>query len=232
MLGCGFAMIHIQDITSYAASLKEQEVASSNTSQINTVSAPEEDGIYTIVLDAGHGDYDTGGISEDGTYEKDITLSISLKLGAYLEDAGYCVVYTRTDDIVDTEDNLVDLQNRVDIAEAADADYFISLHTNFSEYNDGASGIESYINYDNTATYTLASYIHDELNTLGYTTDRGIKDTQETPLYVVAKNDVPAVLLELGFLSDQQDTAYLISENGQEDIAYSIAQGIMNYLPM
>lgn len=88
-----------------------------------------------IVLDAGHGGYDTGSISYDGVYEKDITLAITQKIGEQLEKAGYTVVYTRTSDEVSwSNDNRDDLRTRVAIGEEAGADYYISIHTNASEY--------------------------------------------------------------------------------------------------
>ena len=69
-----------------------------------------------IVLDAGHGGYDTGSISYDGVYEKDITLAITQKIGEQLENAGYTVVYTRTSDEVSwSNDNRDDLRTRVAI---------------------------------------------------------------------------------------------------------------------
>ena len=85
----------------------------------------------TIVIDAGHRGYDVGCIALDGTQEKDITLDIALSTGELLEEAGYNVVYTRTSDNVSwPEDNKEDLQSRIDIAEDADANYYISIHIN------------------------------------------------------------------------------------------------------
>ena len=81
-----------------------------------------------IVLDAGHGGYDTGSISYDGVYEKDITLAITQKIGEQLEKAGYTVVYTRTsDEVIWSNDNRDDLRTRVAIGEEAGADYYISI---------------------------------------------------------------------------------------------------------
>lgn len=195
-----------------------QVEAASNTSKV-------------IVLDAGHGGYDTGSISYDGVYEKDITLAITQKIGEQLEKAGYTVVYTRTSDEVSwSNDNRDDLRTRVAIGEEAGADYYISIHTNASEYGDGASGFEAYIDYENDTVTAMAQSIEQKLMQLGYTQNRGLKSTQDSSLYVIDSNPVPAMLLELGFITDSADAAYMCSEEGQNALAQSIAQGILDQL--
>lgn len=195
------------------------------------VEAASYDTTPIIVLDAGHGGYDTGSISYDGVYEKDITLAITQKTGELLQEAGYSVVYTRIDDEVSwSDDNKDDLRTRVAIAEEAAADYYISIHTNASEYGDGASGFEAYLNYENETIAAMASSIESKLMELQYTQSRGLKSTEDTSLYVIDSNSVPAMLLELGFITDSADAAYMSSEDGQNAIAQSIAQGIMEHL--
>lgn len=168
----------------------------------------------TIVIDAGHGGYDVGCIALDGTQEKDITLDIALSTGELLEEAGYNVVYTRTSDNVSwPEDNKEDLQSRIDIAEDADANYYISIHINSSDYNDDEM-------------VEMAESIHAQLELLNYAQDRGVVDTNETPLYVVSNNSIPALLLEIGFITDTNDFNYMV--NNGDDLAHAIANGIMN----
>lgn len=168
----------------------------------------------TIVIDAGHGGYDVGCIALDGTQEKDITLDIALSTGELLEEAGYNVVYTRTSDNVSwPEDNKEDLQSRIDIAEDADANYYISIHINSSDYNDDEM-------------VEMAESIHAQLELLNYAQDRGLVDTNETPLYVVSNNSIPALLLEIGFITDTNDFNYMV--NNGDDLAHAIANGIMN----
>ncbi|MCR0349160.1 N-acetylmuramoyl-L-alanine amidase [[Clostridium] innocuum] len=182
-------------------------------------------------LQSAHGGYDTGSISYDGVYEKDITLAITQKTGELLQKAGYSVVYTRIDDEVSwSDDNKDDLRTRVAIAEEAAADYYISIHTNASTYGDGASGFEAYLNYENETIAAMASSIESNLMELQYTQSRGLKSTEDTSLYVIDSNSVPAMLLELGFITDSADAAYMSSEDGQNAIAQSIAQGIMEHL--
>ena len=139
--------------------------------------------------------------------------------------------YTRTSDEVSwSNDNKDDLRTRVAIAKEAGADYYISIHTNASEYGDGASGFEAYIDYKNDTITAMAQSIEQRLMQLGYTQNRGLKSTQESSLYVIDSNPVPAMLLELGFITDSADAAYMCSEEGQTALAQGIAQGILEQL--
>lgn len=91
---------------------------------------------FVVVLDAGHGGYDSGAIAVDGVYEKDINLDIVLMIGEQLEAEGIRVVYIREDDDVSfaEEDNVRDLRYRVAVAQQSNADLYVSLHCNSSEY--------------------------------------------------------------------------------------------------
>lgn len=192
------------------------------------VDAAEKSDGKTIVIDAGHGGYDSGSVSQYDDYEKDITLSIALQCGALLESNGYRVIYTRDSDIVSwSNDNKDDLRTRVAIGENADADYFISIHLNASDYNDGAQGYEIYINESDQTITQMAKDLSKLLDEAQYSTNRGIKDTSDNTLYVVDSNTVPAMLVELGFISDQMDLRYLTSKSGQQTLASCIAQSIM-----
>ena len=193
----------------------------------------KEDIKTTIVLDSGHGGYDTGCIANDGTYEKDITLAIALKTGALLSSYGYHVVYTRTSDEVSwSNNNKDDLATRVAIAQETDADYYISIHMNASENNDGANGFEIYVKGNNERILQIASRLESSLTSLAYTNDRGIKTTASSPLYVIDNNTVPAMLIEYGFLTDQNDAAYVCSEDGQQKLAQQLAISIQKNVPL
>ena len=195
---------------------------------LNVQAVSYQDDTTVIVLDAGHGGYDSGSLAFDGTMEKDITLSITLLVGEYLNNAGYKIVYTRTsDDVIWSNDNLDDLSTRVQIAENANADYYISIHLNASQYGDGARGFEAYTDYEDEEILQMIESIEDNLMQLSYTQNRGIKSTNESSLYVIDKNSIPAMLLELGFITDYQDVSYLTSQTGQENIANTIAEGIL-----
>ncbi|MEG1065942.1 MAG: N-acetylmuramoyl-L-alanine amidase [Erysipelotrichaceae bacterium] len=183
----------------------------------------------TIVLDAGHGGYDGGSASCDGSVnEKDITLAITLKTGKLLEDMGYKVVYTRTSDVVSwSNDEVQDLSARVRIGEEANADVFVSIHTNASEVNDdGSNGSEVWVMPTSDINLSLATHINNELASLKYTSNRGVKDQAESPIQILLWNQVPAVLVETGFINNSNDFAYMSSITGQDKIAKAIASGI------
>lgn len=161
----------------------------------------------TIMIDAGHGGYDVGSISNFDDYEKDINLDIALLVGKQLKSYGYNVVYTRTSDSVSwPSDNKKDLQARCNLAQKKNADLFISIHLNSSEYD--ASGYEIYCDFTNKTTVKLSKSILTQLDQLDYSYNRGLLDTNETPLYVVANNKVDAILIEAGFISDDSDLYY------------------------
>lgn len=181
----------------------------------------------TIMIDASHGGYDVGSISNFDDYEKDINLDIAILVGKQLKSYGYNVVYTRTSDSVSwPSNNKKDLQARCNLAQKKNADLFISIHLNSSEYD--ASGYEIYCDFNNKTTVKLSKSILTQLDQLDYSYNRGLLDTNETPLYVVANNKVDAILIEAGFISDDSDLYYL--KNYTNNIAKAIAAGIKKSL--
>lgn len=174
------------------------------------------------MIDAGHGGYDVGAVSNYGDYEKDINLDIALLIGKQLKSYGYKVVYTRTSDSVSwSNDNKENLQTRCDLAKKRNADLFVSIHLNSSEYE--ADGYEIYSDFNNKNTVKLSNLILKQLDKLDYSTNRGLLDTNETPLYVIANNKVDAILIEAGFISDDSDLYYL--KNYTNNVATAIAKG-------
>lgn len=178
-------------------------------------------------LQSAHGGYDVGAVSNYGDYEKDINLDIALLVGKQLKSYGFEIVYTRTSDSVSwSDDNTEDLQTRCDLAKKKNADLFVSIHLNSSEYE--ANGYEIYCDFNNKNTVKLSNSILKQLDQLDYSTNRGLLDTNETPLYVVANNEVDAILIEAGFISDDSDLYYL--KNHTKNIATAIAKGIKKSL--
>lgn len=203
-IGCTYTLLNEKDTTVSAKSTKE-----------------------TIMIDAGHGGYDVGSISNYNDYEKDTNLQIALLVGKQLKSYGYKVVYTRTSDSVSwSDDNVEDLQTRCDLAKKKNADLFVSIHLNSSEYE--ANGYEIYCDFNNKNTVKLSNSILTQLDKLDYSTNRGLLDTNETPLYVVANNEVDAILIEAGFISDDSDLYYL--KNYKKNIATAISKGIKKSL--
>ena len=204
-------------------------LSKSSTQEEYTIYTGADDDATTIMIDPGHGGYDSGSLSMEGIMEKDITLQLGLLVGEKLTQAGYHVEYTRTSDDVDWEsDNVADLQARVAKAVEADAEYFVSIHTNSSDFGVDASGFETYVDLSNEQMTAMAQSVREQLGALDYSQDRGLKDGIENQLYVICDNPVAAMLIEVGFISNASDTWYMV--NRQDELASAIAKGIIRSL--
>ena len=189
-----------------------------------------------IYLDAGHGGYDPGA-SYFGISEKSLTLAIQSRVKAKLEAEGYQVMTTRT------SDTYVDLTDRSRAANASESDIFVSIHINASG-SSAAQGIETYYyqpyaEYPSriNATYhanptrlsmsdTLANAIQSSLINATGAQNQGVK---RQTFAVLRETTAPAVLLELGFLSNPQEAARLSTSAYQETLANAIVAGIKSY---
>lgn len=178
-----------------------------------------------IVIDPGHGGYDPGS-DFDGVYEKDVVLSVAKYMGAYLEKHDFKVIYTRNKDVSVGDYEIKDLQNRVDIAAANQADLFVSLHLNFSELvSQRAYGFDTYANEGVGQSMAYAKNIMQELLKLKYSQARYAQNGDT--LHVIEKNERPAVLVEMGFVNDSSDLAYLRKDAGQKAIGEAIAKAVI-----
>lgn len=198
-----------------------------STESVEDITAPlisgEEDDTTLIVIDPGHGGEDTG-CEREGVDEKTINLQISILLQDKLLERGYDVLMTREEDVEIT------LEERVNKANSANGDLYISIHQNACEPEEGkVSGMETW--YNSTAggaeSKRLAGVLHNQLITYTEKNDRGIKEDET--LYVIREADMPSCLIETGFLSDAGDRASLTDPGFQERIADAIAEGIHLY---
>ncbi|MFD3158454.1 cell wall-binding repeat-containing protein [Haloimpatiens sp. FM7330] len=184
----------------------------------------------TICIDAGHGGYDPGAIGPTGIKEKDVTLSVALKLGKILSQNGIRIVYTRTSDSVSWPSNVSDdLRKRVDIAKNAGADYFLSIHCN-SFFRPSAYGTETYYSTSNNSggiSQKLAQAIQNELVKDLSSYNRGVKTAN---YYVNKYASCPSVLTELGFISNPNEEALLKTAEYQTKCAKAIADAILNFV--
>ncbi|HBS60622.1 MAG: N-acetylmuramoyl-L-alanine amidase [Bacillota bacterium] len=174
-----------------------------------------------IVIDPGHGGSDPGAIGPAGTQEKTHTLAVALYLRTLLQEAGHQVILTReTDRDVAYPDASAseELQARVDIANQAGAGLFISLHANAAD-NSGAGGTETWYYLDG---YLLAEAVQGELANLGLT-DRGVKQAN---FYVLKYTEMPAILVELAFISNSAEERLLAAEEFRERAAREINNGL------
>ncbi len=173
-----------------------------------------------VCIDPGHGGHDPGAVG-GGVKEKDIALSVAKQIGAYLEVWGYAVMLTREDD------TFVSLSGRAAKANSWGADLFISVHCN-SAGDESANGVEVYHHERaSEAAQEAAELIYTKLVAISDLRTRGIK---EADFAVLRETKMPAVLVELGFVSNPGDRAKLISEDWQERAAETIVAGIREVL--
>lgn len=176
-------------------------------------------GRVSVVIDPGHGGQDPGAIGLGGVREKDVILPVSTRIAEILQQNGVSVVLTRNSDY------FVSLQGRVDIAQQASADVFVSIHANSAGSNrPDVSGLEVYY-YD--SGLGLANTVHDSILRSVSVRDRGVRKAR---FYVLRRNTMPAILVELGYLTGQEDAAKLPNPQYQYQMAEAIANGILQYL--
>lgn len=167
-----------------------------------------------IMIDAGHGGYDNGA-SYEGRLEKNDNLNLALALGDELERRGYEVEYTRTTDRYDSP------ARKAQIGNESGADYFISLHRNSAPETNVYNGVQTLVYDKSGVKYDLAQNINRELSSLGF---RNINVEERPGLAVLRRTNIPAVLVETGFINNDHDN-YLFDYNF-EAIVDAIANAV------
>lgn len=205
-------------ITVTTSTIQGYKIYEKSDAFVVTVGAPQKIYKNIVVLDAGHGGYDAGASSR-GTKEKDLNFNIlyTRMKDYFSSNAPDTKVYwTRTSDV------FITLANRAAFANKVGADLFVSLHMN-STKNSSANGTEVYYSTNNnTASFsgitskTVATAFKDNLVTRLGTKSRGVKTAG---YYVIKHNTVPAVLIELGFLSGSSDYSKLTNPTFQQNSA-------------
>ncbi|CEN29787.1 sporulation-specific N-acetylmuramoyl-L-alanine amidase CwlC [[Clostridium] sordellii] len=170
----------------------------------------------TNMTDAGHGGYDSGAPGLHGCLEKDIVLEVSNKINDYLKTQDIKNINTRTTDV------FVSLNERSNKANNLGVNSFVSIHCNSSD-NPNAQGLETYCY--KFKYRPLADAIHSEIIKEGlYTKNRGVK---EGNLHVVRETNMDACLVELGFITNEED--YNLIMNNKDRFAKAIAKGICKF---
>jgi len=189
----------------------------------------------TIIIDAGHGSPDGGAVGSSGVLEKDLNLSIAKKLQEFAEQGGFNVILTRSDDngIYDISGNIrskknSDLKNREKLIKNSKADAFVSIHMNKfpqSKY----SGPQVFYSGNNEKSKDLAEYIQESvIEALTPVSKREIKKADGS-IYLLKNAKLPAVLVECGFLSNEEEQRKLLDTAYQKQVAWAIYCGIIKY---
>ena len=167
-----------------------------------------------VVIDAGHGGHDRGGIPGQRVAEKTVALDVALRLRANLQASGYRVIMTRNSDV------FVPLGTRVAIANSYRNAIFVCVHFN-SARRSGANGIETY--FFSRESLTLASAIHYYVSGTAPSMNRGVR---RRGYYVLRRTRIPAVLVECGFLTNPTEARNAQNSAYRQKLADAIARGI------
>ena len=203
------------------------------------VSASAKSDNVTIVIDAGHGGEDPGSVAPDGTLEKDLNLEIANLVKALCILNGSQVKMTRTEDtlLYDYYDDLenytgkkkiYDLKNRLKIAEEHENALYIGIHMNkFSQAK--YSGTQIYYSKNNPQSYVVASSMAKSIKEyLQPSNNRQIKGA-DSSIYILNNIENPAILVECGFLSNENELNLLKSEEYRAKLALIIFSSICDY---
>ncbi len=190
-----------------------------------------------IIIDPGHGGEDGGTQSSDGTLEKKINLDISVKINELLLAEGFTTVLTREGDYMiydesastQREKKVSDIHNRMKIVEENGDCILLSVHQNYfteSKY----SGTQVFYSKNNPDSEVLADEIQKSVvSVLQPDNTRQIKESG-TDIYLLYHSQVPSVMVECGFMSNEAETEKLKDEDYQQKMAEAIVEGLLNYL--
>lgn len=169
-----------------------------------------------ICLDPGHGGSDPGAVGGNQR-EKDFTLSMAKKLKEYLEEKGVEVCLTRE------KDEYVSLSKRCSIANEKGVDLFVSIHVN-SATSPLANGVETLCFSANSKGGSWAAKVQNALVEISGWRDRGVKERRD--LAVLRGTDMPSILMEVGFISNEQERDELAKENLREKLMMGVAKAL------
>lgn len=188
---------------------------------------------YTIVIDAGHGGRDDGCSGIAGTKESDINLSISKSLKTYLETLGIRVVMTRSDgnglykaDATNYKQS--DMEKRIEIINEAKPDMVISIHQNsFSDKTQ--MGAQAFYQEGDDRSKGFAESIQSQL--LSHLPNARA-EANKGDYYLLKESNLPAVIVECGYLTNEQEEQLLSTPDYQNQVAYTIMCGVVKYFDL
>lgn len=205
-------------------------------SNITAHTSADIDDRITVIIDAGHGGED-GGAEVDGILEKDINLSIADKLADTLRLCGVRVTEIRDEDISVYDDSaqslrekkVSDLKHRVEIVNGSENNILVSIHQNKFD-NSAYSGAQVFYSSNNDKSRVLAETIRNSVVSLLQNDNTRELKPANSDIYLLDNATVPAVIVECGFLSNDEERAKLLDSGYQSEMAYSIAMGVLEYI--
>ncbi len=190
----------------------------------------------TVIIDAGHGGVDGGTSSADGTVEKDLNLQIALKLDEMLKSIGVKTILVRDSDISIHDDTaktirqkkVSDLKNRLSIINNTEDSVFVSIHQNHYG-NSKYRGTQVFYSKNNPQSMKLADCIR--MPVVTYLQPENTREIKQSgsEIYLLYHAQAPSVMVECGFLSNDEDTRQLKDENYQKKLVFIITLGILDY---
>lgn len=221
-LELAMALIMIIILSIYARSVEDMAV---------TVMEVKKNRI--VVIDPGHGGFDPGKVGVNKVLEKDVNLSIALKLRTLMEQEGILVVMTREEDVglykeTDSNKKLSDMKKRCEVIDESNCDLAVSIHQN-SFSSASVSGPQVFYFESSTEGQKLASIIQKQLIDILKPKKERVEKANNN-YYMLKKVKAPSVIIECGFLSNSEEAMLLIDENYQEKVAIAIKNGVLEYL--
>ena len=187
-----------------------------------------------VILDAGHGGPDPGKVSTKGTLEKDLNLSITLKIKELLSSHNLTVILTRDSDrdlaTEESDRKMSDLNNRIALIKKYSPDLVVSIHQN-SYPDSSVIGAQCFYYKDSATGERLARLLQEKIiNLTEQTKIREIKNNES--YYLLKYSPATTAIVECGFLSSPEEEELLLSPDYQEKIAAAVSQAILEYLQL
>ena len=190
----------------------------------------------TIVLDAGHGGEDGGAVGVNGVEEKALNLAIALHVQEELQHAGYPVVMVRDTDTAVGDTTLAtiaerkrsDIQYRAQLVNETENCILVSIHQNFFEQSQ-YSGAQMFYSPNNTRSAALAEAIRQSVVEQLQPENTRENKQAESGIYLLNHVDVPAVIVECGFISNPEEAELLCDSAHQQKLAAAIADGVLSF---
>jgi N-acetylmuramoyl-L-alanine amidase len=180
----------------------------------------------TVVIDPGHGGADPGVVDQEGLVEKDINLQISRSLAEILRQAGATVIMTRENDAVDAASKKADLDKRLSLMTDSDSSICISIHANSFPAQPNVYGAQVFYGAHDEKGQILANYVQKQLTRV---TKSDRKALAHPSAYLLKNNEVPLILVEVGFFSNEKEKKLLQDPEYRWQLAWAVYSGTVEY---